>query len=274
MIDLEMIGQNIDDSFFIIGVIILAIEIVKGLLNKTLKWRGFADMCVNISTQIPFLLIEIFILSFFYGLYVVISENYISWQMEINIFTIVFSIIVADFLYYWEHRLAHELRFLWIHHAVHHSSRHMNITTGLRFGPFEGIWSMVAIFPMVIMGFAPELIILGSLTVLAYQTWIHTELIGKLGVIELLFNTPSHHRVHHGCDKHYLDKNYGGIFIIWDRIFGSFQEENKRPYYGLTRDFDSINPFKVWFSELPAFFTDLTKCKNWKDFKKSLTQVK
>lgn len=258
---LEQLGNRIDESFFIIGVAILAIELTKGLFGKTLKWRGVADMLSSISTQVPFLLFEIFIFSSAYSLYWLIYDNYISWGFGINLTSIIFAVLVADFVYYWEHRFAHQVRVLWIHHAVHHSSRYMNISTGVRFGPFEGVWSMLISLPMVFIGFPPELIIFGNLVVLAYQTWIHTELIGKLGPVEYLLNTPSHHRVHHGCDDKYLDKNYAGILILWDRLFGTFQEEEETPRYGLARDFHSTNPIKVWFSELPLFIHDLVNSK-------------
>ena len=169
---------------------------------------------------------------------------------------------MADFFYYWEHRLAHEIRLLWTQHAVHHSSRHMNITVGVRFGALEGLWSMIAFLPMVLMGFPPALVLFGALAVLAYQTWIHTELIGKLGPLEWVLHTPSHHRVHHGCNEQYLDKNYGGVLIIWDRIFGTFAEEREAVRYGLVRDFDSVNPLKVWFSELPGLFRDVRQARS------------
>ena len=259
---LEQLGNSIDEIFFLIGLAILSIEIIKGLFKGTLKWRGVADMVANVSTQLPFLIVEIFILSAAYAVYWIIYEGYITWGHSITPTTIILAVLVADFIYYWEHRFAHEIRVFWTQHAVHHSSRKMNITTSIRFGPFEGVWSLIAHLPMVFMGFPPELILFGNLTVLAYQTWIHTELIGKLGPLEYVLNTPAHHRVHHGCDEKYLDKNYGGILIIWDRLFGSFQEEEETPRYGLARDFDSVNPIKVWFSELPTFFTDLAKAKS------------
>ena len=262
---LQQIGDGIDNSFFFIGLAILAIEIVGGLINNTLRWRGAADMLVNISTQIPFLLVEIFILSFAYALYTYVETEYIAWTFTLNWASLIAAVLIADFLYYWEHRLAHEVRCLWIHHAVHHSSRYMNITTGVRFGPFEGVWSMLVMFPMLLAGFPAELIIFGNLVVLAYQTWLHTELIGKLGPLEQVLNTPSHHRVHHGCDDEYLDKNYGGILIIWDRLFGTFQEERQRPKYGLNREFDSVNPVMVWFSELPRFFRDVFNARSFRE---------
>ena len=258
---LQQLSSNIDDSFFLIGAALLLIEMTKGIFDGSLKWRGAADMFASLSTQIPFLLIETFILSSAYGIYYVIQDSFVLWQIGISTTSILLVIIVADFLYYWEHRLAHETRILWVQHAVHHSSRYMNITTAFRFGPFEGAWSIIVMLPMAFIGFPPELIIFGSLAVLAYQTWLHTELIGKLGLLEWFMNTPSHHRVHHGCDEKYMDKNYGGIFIIWDRLFGSFQQEEETPNYGLAHDFKSVNPFLVWFSEWPSFLKDVLNSK-------------
>lgn len=262
---LEQLANNIDESFFLVGAALLGIELAKGLFTRNLKWQGMADMLSSLSTQIPFILIETFILSSAYGVYVLVHDHYIPWSMDINITNTLLAVLMADFLYYWEHRCAHLVRILWIQHAVHHSSRYMNIITGVRFGPLEGIWSMLVLFPMVIIGFPPELILFGSLVVLAYQTWIHTELIGKLGLLEWFLNTPSHHRVHHGCNDQYLDKNYGGILIIWDRLFGSFQEEEETPNYGLARDFNSVNPIKVWFSEWPALYDDLRQANSFKE---------
>jgi len=157
------------------------------------------------------------------------------------------------------------VRLLWTQHAVHHSSRDMNIATGVRFGPLEGLWSLIVHIPLALMGFAPEAILFGVIVVLAYQSWLHTELIGKLGPLERVLNTPSHHRVHHGCDDKYLDKNYAGILIVWDRMFGSFQKEEETPRYGLRRDFNSQNPLLVWVSELPGLLRDLRKARNLRE---------
>lgn len=260
---LENLGSRIDEVFFFIGVALLGIELAEGWFKGSLKGRTFADMFASASTQLPFILVEVVLLTTAYGLYTVVSASLVTWALPLSVSTAILAVLVADFFYYWEHRLAHEIRFLWLQHAVHHSSRFMNIITGVRFGPFEGVWSVVALFPMVLIGFPPELIIFGSLVVIAYQTWIHTELIGKLGPLEWVLNTPSHHRVHHGCDDKYLDKNYAGILIVWDRLFGTFQEEEETPRYGLVRDFDSINPPVVWFSELPQYFRDLNAARTW-----------
>ncbi|WP_162653239.1 sterol desaturase family protein [Lentilitoribacter sp. Alg239-R112] len=262
---IEKLGTEIDDVFFIIGAVILLIEIAEAWFKGSLKGKNILEMLASASTQIPYLFVEIFIMTSAYGLYYILAENLIPWELPINWWVAILAIIAADFTYYWEHRISHQVRILWTQHAVHHSSREFNIITGVRFGPFEGVWSMVAHIPMIAVGFPPDLVFFGILTVLAYQTWIHTETIGKLGPLEWILNTPSHHRVHHGSDRKYLDKNYGGISIIWDRLFGSFQVEEETPKYGLMRNFDSRNPIKVWFSEIPGLWQDLRKAKTSKE---------
>lgn len=258
---IEQLGTQIDDAFFLIGVAILVIEIAESWFKGSLKGRGILEMIASASTQIPYLAVQVFFLTGAYGIYYVIAENIVTWSLPLNWWTVALALLVADFLYYWEHRIAHQVRILWTQHAVHHSSRDFNIVTAVRFGPLEGIWPLIIYLPMVFAGFSPELVLFGAIVVLAYQTWLHTELIGKLGPLELVLNTPSHHRVHHGSENKYLDKNYGGILIVWDRLFGSFQVEEETPRYGLKRDFDSQNPVHVWFSELPQLWRDLRRAK-------------
>ena len=262
---LEQLSTRIDEAFFIIGAIIFLIEIAEAWFKGSLKGRTILEMLASASTQIPYLLVEIFILTGAYAIYYIVADAFVTWTLPLTWWVAVIAVLIADITYYWEHRIAHEVRILWTQHAVHHSSRDMNIITGFRFGPLEGVWSLIMHIPMVLMGFAPELIFFGTLTVLAYQTWIHTEKIGKLGSIEYVLNTPSHHRVHHGCDKKYLDKNYGGIFIIWDRLFGSFQVEEETPRYGLKNEFNSQNPLCVWFSEFPQLGRDLKDANSFKE---------
>lgn len=259
--NLEALTSNVDDIFFLIGAAILLIEIAEMFFKGEFKTKTFAEMIASASTQVPYILVETFILTGAYSLYWIIAEM-IPWSIPIAWWSLLIVLILADITYYWEHRIAHEVRLLWTQHAVHHSSRDMNIVTGIRFGPLEGVWSLVAHIPLAFMGFAPEAIIFGVIAVLAYQTWLHTELIGKLGPLEWVLNTPSHHRVHHGCDDKYIDKNYGGILIVWDRLWGTFQIEEETPRYGLKRDFDSQNPIKVWFSEWPNLINDIMKSKS------------
>ncbi len=262
---LNTLVTQIDEVFFLIGAAILLIEIAEAFFKGELKGRRIGEALVSASTQIPYLLIEITIMTGAYAAFYILAEVAAPWQVPVSWWGFALAILVADITYYWEHRIAHEVRILWTQHAVHHSSRDMNIVTGIRFGPLEGVWSAIAHLPMVLMGFPPELIFGGIIVVLAYQTWIHTELIGKLGPLEKVLNTPAHHRVHHGCDAKYLDKNYGGILIVWDRMFGTFQEEEETPRYGLARDFDTRNPVKVWFSELPSLASDLRRAKTWRE---------
>ncbi|MEE2944458.1 MAG: sterol desaturase family protein [Pseudomonadota bacterium] len=262
---LEALGTQIDDAFFLIGAAILLIEIAEALFKGEHKGRTFAEMAVSASTQIPYLAVEILIMTSAYGVFYILNDWFVSWSIPLTWWGLALAVIAADITYYWEHRVAHEVRILWTQHAVHHSSRDYNIITGIRFGPLEGLWSLVAHIPLVFIGFSPEMIFFGIIVVLAYQTWIHTELIGKLGPLEWVLNTPSHHRVHHGSDRKYLDKNYGGITIIWDRLFGTFQVEEETPRYGLARDFDTRNPISVWFSEWPGVFEDIRKARSTRE---------
>lgn len=152
-----------------------------------------------------------------------------------------------DFSYYWFHRTSHYVNYFWASHVVHHSSQHYNLAAALRqtwTGNLTGAFLFWAWMPLV--GFHPIWILFMQQLSLIYQFWIHTETIHRLPPpLEFVLNTPSHHRVHHGSDLKYLDKNHGGILIIWDRLFGSFQPEEERPTYGLTKNIESFNPAKV-----------------------------
>ena len=262
---IQSLGTQIENAFYLIGVTVLLIEIAKELFSKPIRGRSFVDMVTSISTQIPTVACEIVILSFAYIGYVLVADYVVSWTMPITIWTVLLTLLVCDFVYYWEHRFAHEIRLFWTQHAVHHSSRFMNAAVAIRFGPLEGVISALFHLPLVFLGFPPALVFFGIIVVLAYQTWIHTELIGKLGPLDAVLNTPANHRVHHGCDDKYIDKNYGGILIIWDRLFGTYQREEETPHYGLKRDFSSVNPFVVWFSELPHFFRDVAGARTTRE---------
>jgi sterol desaturase/sphingolipid hydroxylase (fatty acid hydroxylase superfamily) len=171
----------------------------------------------------------------------------------------VLLIVLEDLCYYWFHRLHHEVRFMWAAHINHHSSRHYNLSTALRQSwttPFTGpiFW-----IPLVLLGFKPEMILAAQAISLLYQYWIHTELIDRLGPFEWIFNTPSHHRVHHGRNPQYLDRNYAGIFIVWDRLFGSFEPEAEPVDYGITKNLTTFNPVRIAFHEWTAMLRD---CRN------------
>ncbi|MGH7287254.1 MAG: sterol desaturase family protein [Myxococcota bacterium] len=165
------------------------------------------------------------------------------------------AIVGVDLAYYWFHRLHHELRVLWASHVPHHSSQRYNLSTALRqtWTPFT---ALPFYLPLAWLGFPLPLIATAHGINLLYQFWIHTELIDKLGPLEWVFNTPSHHRVHHGANLQYLDRNYAGILIVWDRWFGTFEPEGERVRYGLTKNLESFSPLRVAFHEWIAVFRD------------------
>ena len=158
---------------------------------------------------------------------------------------------VDDFAYYWFHRISHESRLFWNLHVVHHSSEEYNLSVAVRQSWFSGLLHWVFYAPLMLLGFAPWMFLIMHGFNLIYQFWIHTKFIGKLGPFEYIFNTPSDHRVHHGVNEQYLDKNYGGVLIIWDRMFGSFIEETEEPRYGIIKPVGSFNPLWInthaWF---------------------------
>lgn len=163
----------------------------------------------------------------------------------------VLAFFADDFSYYWFHREAHLIRYFWASHKVHHSSEKYNLATAVRQTWTGNItFSYIFYLWMPIVGFHPIVILVMQQVSLLYQYWIHTETIGKMWrPFEYIFNTPSHHRAHHGSDVKYLDKNYAGIMIIWDRMFGTFIEETDRPTYGLVENINTNNPVKIAFGE-------------------------
>jgi sterol desaturase/sphingolipid hydroxylase (fatty acid hydroxylase superfamily) len=173
------------------------------------------------------------------------------------------AMLAVDFAYYWFHRLHHEVRLLWASHVPHHSSQRYNLSTALRqsWTPFTGLPFYL---PLALV-FSPVQIATAYGVNLLYQFWIHTELIGRLGPLEAVLNTPSHHRVHHGANVQYLDRNYGGILIVWDRWFGTFEPEAEPVRYGLTKNIASFNPLYAAFFEFFATLRDAARAGSLRD---------
>lgn len=170
-----------------------------------------------------------------------------------------------DFSYYWFHRVSHESRGFWASHVVHHSSQHYNLSTALR-----QTWVPMTYLPfwlwLPVVGFEPWMVLLAQAWSLIYQFWIHTEKIRKLPrPLEYVLNTPSHHRVHHGVNDQYLDRNYGGILIIWDRLFGTYEPEGERVRYGLTTQLRTFRPVRVAFHEYIAMWHDIKRAPRFRD---------
>jgi sterol desaturase/sphingolipid hydroxylase (fatty acid hydroxylase superfamily) len=184
------------------------------------------------------------------------AEHWSTW---------VFAIIVVDLLFYAEHRAAHRVRILWAAHQAHHNSRRFNLSTAVR-QKWNPWWELLVWVPLPLIGLPPQLIFMAFSINLIYQFFVHTERIDRLWApVEFVFNTPSHHRVHHASDPEYLDRNYGGILIVWDRLFGSFVEEGRRPTYGLTENVDSYNPFRLQYHYYGAIWRDVRRATCWRD---------
>ncbi|MEM7369759.1 MAG: sterol desaturase family protein [Bacteroidota bacterium] len=231
--------------------------------KKINKWR-LGEMWASLSVFIPAQLTEKAANAIFLGSFFLI-DRIIPWQIPVNAWTTILAVLLIDFLYYWEHRWEHEIRALWSYHSIHHSSPIYNYTTALRVSFIDNFVTWIFYLPAIIIGFHPLVVLLAISLTLIYQFWIHTELIGKMGWYGWIFNTPSHHRVHHGSDELYLDKNYGAILIIWDRMFGTFQQEEFKPTYGLTTQIDTINPVKVHFHEYITMFRDIRKARSFRE---------
>lgn len=165
------------------------------------------------------------------------------------------ALVAWDFLYYWEHRAMHRVRVLWAHHVTHHSSERYNLSTALR-QPWSTILTHWIFVPMPLAGFSPAMTRRAGEINLLYQYWVHTEAVDRLPAkYEKWLNTASHHRVHHGANPQYIDRNYGGILIVWDKLFGTFEPERRKVKYGLTKNITSFNPVVIGYHE----FADLAR---------------
>ncbi|UDY35354.1 sterol desaturase family protein [Dermatobacter hominis] len=175
------------------------------------------------------------------------------------------AILAWDLIYYWNHRFMHSSRYLWAVHVVHHSSERYNLSTALRQPVADSLGTFVPYGLMSLLGIRPELIETARGVNLIYQFWIHTEVVPKLGPFEQVFNTASHHRVHHGSNRQYLDRNHGSILIVWDRLFGTFEVEDERVVYGLTKNIETFDPVKVMTHEYVDIARDVAGSDTWSD---------
>lgn len=186
--------------------------------------------------------------------------NLLPWRMFLNWYTLIPCFIVYDFCSYWSHRISHYNRFFWATHVVHHSAEYYNLTVAFRQSWVQH-FKVIFFLPVILLGFHPVIFMVASQLSTLYQFWVHTEAIGKLHpFIEKYFGTPSNHRVHHGSQEKYLDKNFGATFMIWDHLFNSFQYEEEKPIYGLTTPVaNKTNPFILNFQEYVDMFNDVKK---------------
>ncbi len=181
----------------------------------------------------------------------------------------VVAFVLDDLAYYWFHRSAHRVRWFWASHVIHHSSQHYNLSTALR-QTWTGFFSLAFLFrlPLFLIGFPPAMVFFVAALNLVYQFWIHTEVVGRLWrPIEAVMNTPSHHRVHHATNARYLDRNYAGVFIVWDRLFGTYEPEiaEERPRYGLVRDLGSFSLLWAAFHEWIGIAKDVRQAPGFRN---------
>ncbi|TXD50807.1 MULTISPECIES: sterol desaturase family protein [unclassified Polaribacter] len=248
--------------FFVITVILEIILTVKVKLEdyefkdaSASILMGLGNVAIGLFTK--FLILGIFM--FFYTFrFFTIPFAWWSW---------IILLFAEDFCYYWFHRISHESRFFWASHVVHHSSQKYNLSTALRQTWSGSFYTFIFWLPLLLIGFHPIMVLVQMSISLIYQYWIHTELINKLPKwFEALFNTPSHHRVHHATNPQYLDRNHAGVFIIWDKIFGTFEPEVEKPIYGLVTNINTYNPITIafleWKNMLKDFYQSKTSIKN------------
>jgi len=254
-----------DPTVFAIPVFI-ALIIIEVVINakKNLNLYKFKDSTANITMGLGSVVIGLLTKTFAFFVFL--------WIYQFRLFEIpntwwMWSLLLLadDFTFYWYHRLAHQIRFFWAAHVQHHSSEHMNFSVALRQSWGEPFIKFLFYIWLPFIGFNPVSILIMQAISLVYQFFPHTKLIGKLGPIEWIFNTPSHHRVHHATQVQYLDKNHAGILIIWDRMFGTFQKEIEVPTYGITVNINSFSPLKIASHEYISLWQDMRRAKKLSD---------
>ncbi len=242
--------------FFILAMLLELYVTTKENIKTYETKDAFSSIAMGLGNVfLGFLSKGLVLLSFFW-----IYENFRFFTIPVTWWSFVLIFFADDIAYYWFHRISHSSRLFWASHVIHHSSQHYNLSTALRQTWSGGFYSFIFWLWLPLLGFHPGMILLQMSISLLYQFWIHTEAIDKLPKwFEAVMNTPSHHRVHHGSNPLYLDRNHAGILIIWDRLFGTFQPELKdeKVIYGLVKNIDTYNPIKIAFVEWINMFKDV-----------------
>ncbi|WP_055444635.1 sterol desaturase family protein [Lacinutrix himadriensis] len=241
--------------FFIISMLLELYVTAKENIKTYEKKDAFTSITMGLGNVfLGYFSKALVFLSFFY-----VYENFRIFTIPVVWWSFILLFFADDFSYYWFHRISHECRIFWASHVVHHSSQHYNLSTALRQTWSGGFYTFIFWIWLPLLGFHPGMIVLQMSISLIYQFWIHTEAIDKTpSWFEAVMNTPSHHRVHHGSNPLYLDRNHAGILIIWDKLFGTFQPELKeeKVIYGLVSNINTYNPVKIAFIEWINMFKD------------------
>ncbi|WP_438977641.1 sterol desaturase family protein [Polaribacter sp.] len=243
--------------FFIVTVILEIILTIKIKLDE----YEFKDAGTSILMGLGNVFIGLFTKGIVLGVFLFLYQ-YRFFTIPFAWWSWLILLFAEDLCYYWFHRISHESRLFWASHVVHHSSQKYNLSTALRQTWSGSFYSFVFWIPLLLIGFHPIMVMTQMAISLIYQYWIHTELIKKMpNWFEAIFNTPSHHRVHHATNPQYLDRNHAGIFIIWDKLFGTFEPEIEKPVYGLVKNIETYNPIKIAFLEWVNMFRDFSFSK-------------
>jgi len=215
---------------------------------------GLGNVGINLILKVAFISGAVYI------------YNVIPWRMELNWWTLFPCLLIYDLCSYWAHRVSHFNRFFWATHVIHHSADHYNLTVSFRLSWVQH-FKILFFLPIAFLGFHPVIFFIVNQISVLFQFWQHTEYIGKLPrIFEVLFVTPSNHRVHHGSDEKYIDKNFAAIFIFWDKMFGTYQLEEEKPTYGITTKIDhKLNPLHLNFHEYDSMYKDLKTAKTFKE---------
>lgn len=245
----RLLGSNIDYISYAVPffLLLIGIELVVGTFRSLQLYR-LHDSIIDISCGMLEQVLGLFLKTLLLAGYVYIFDHWRlfdpqSWSPAGKVAAACFLFLGVDFCFYWFHRVAHEWAAPWATHVVHHQSEDYNLAVALRQSAFEDGFAWVFYLPLALLGFPPLWYVAVQNINLLYQFWVHTRAIDKLGPLEWVLNTPAHHRVHHARNPQYLDKNYAGMLIIWDRMFGTFEPEVEEPVYGLTKPLKSWNPF-------------------------------
>jgi sterol desaturase/sphingolipid hydroxylase (fatty acid hydroxylase superfamily) len=262
---MEIIGAFERLAAALAAAILIMLPIELWRQRRTLNRAAWKEMAASAGVFLPALATSGVVVAFITVLWGA-ADALTPWRIPTTVWSALLCLLLVDFLFYWDHRVAHRVRGLWaVAHSVHHSSPRYDQTTGLRVSFVDGFTSPWFYLPAVLVGFDPLLVAAAFGVMLSYQQWLHTETIGRLGWFDRVFNSPANHRVHHGSQDIYLDKNYGGILILWDRLFGTWQPERERPVYGLTTPIGSSHLWTVHTAEAKALWRDLRAARSWRD---------
>ena len=224
------------------------------------------DAVGSLSAGILSQISGVFMLALTVGIYTVVYTHFAVFQLPADDWLVWLGALLAyDFLYYWNHRIDHEVGLFWAAHVVHHQSERFNLSTALRQSSSGALLGWIFYLPMAVAGVPPVVFVTVGLIDLLYQFWVHTELIGKLGWFDRVFASPSNHRVHHGVNDRYLDKNYGGILIVWDRLFGTFEAEVEQPVYGVRGGLRTFDPISANLSYYRTMTAHCLRARDWRD---------